>query len=409
MKLWKLLALSFIIAPSSWAITHNELEESVYYKYQENILSSNKSAPHMPLVPMEQSLFVDALWDLAEDNEPKALKALAEINTNHYELAQRLRVGILQIQSKVRSTFSDELIDELSSHLLLPEPNIKVIYLISAYHELLIHAGLDNLVGLAAAFPEFSDVNGPEVRSEVDIARAAYDLFYHSPKIGEYLNGKYEGGVKLFMFCRNDRSYPCMFALRDRNDEIVRNPNGSIWTQRSLAQSARKLPSHIRNGVTPTGVWTIDSVMPYADQNISYGRFRRMIINFIPKSSNEKRLISLLPESSQDQSWWKQSTVARDVGRNLFRIHGTGKTNPDPTSTFYPFRQTVGCISQRENLHDGHDWTDQRKILDRIMVAQGNDPIYANETKIKGLFYFIELDDVKAPIEKSDLARYGIE
>ena len=409
MKVWKLLTLSLLICSNSWAINHNEFEETLYYQYQAKILSSNKNAPAAPFAPFEQSLYVDALWDLVQEDEPKALKLLSKLNMVHYELAERLRIAILQIQAKVKTTLSEELVDDISNHLLLPEPEVKIIYLIATYHEMLINAGLENLVGLAASFEEFNNVNTQVIRSEVDASRMAIDLFYHSPDIRDYQNGKYEGGVKLFMFCRSNRNYPCMFAMRDANDEIVRNSDGSIWTQRSLAQSARKLPFNVRNGATPTGVWTIDSVMPHADQTISFGRFRRMIMNFIPKSNNESRLKSLLPASSHNLDWWKQSIVARDVGRNLFRIHGTGKTNPDSKSTFYPFRQTSGCISQRENVHDGHDWTDQRKLLDQIMIAQGNRPVYANETKIKGLLYFVEIDGKNAAVEKSDLASLGIE
>ncbi|MFA5584840.1 MAG: hypothetical protein WDA09_11570 [Bacteriovoracaceae bacterium] len=409
MKVWKLLSLSFLVCFNSWAITQTEFEETLYYQYQERILSSNKSAPHAAFAPFEQSLYVDALWDLVEEEEPKALSVLSNLDMVHYELAQRLRIGILQIQAKVKTTLSEELVEEISNHLLLPEPESKIVYLIASYEELLYNAGLENLIGLASQHEEYFNVNTQFIRNEMDTTKLAFDLFYNSPNIRDYQNGKYEGGVKLFMFCRKNRDYPCMFALRDVNDEIVRNDDGSIWTQRSLAQSARKLPYNVRNGATPAGVWTIDGVMPYADQTISFGRFRRMIMTFIPKSNNETRLKSLLPSSSHDQDWWKQTVVARDVGRNLFRIHGTGKTNPDPKSTFYPFRQTSGCISQRENVHNGHDWKDQRKLLDRIMIAQGNRPIYANETKIKGILYFIEIDNKNAPVEKSDLARLGIE
>lgn len=409
MKSWKLLALSFLVSAHVGAITQTEFEEKIYYEYQAKILNSNKSMPHVAFTPFEQSLYVDALWDLVEDEEPKAISALSKIETVHYELSERLRVGILQIQAQVKDKLSEELIDELSNHLLLPEPEIKIIYLIASYQELLIKAGHEELIGLASNFQEFFDVNVKDIRSENDAARTAIDLFYHSPAIEDYQNGAYKGGVKLFMFCRTNRDYPCLFAMRDANDEIVRNEDGSIWTQKSLAQSARKLPYNVRNGYTPTGVWTIDGVMPHADQTISFGRFRRMILNFIPKTKDETRLKSLLPASSHFENWWKQTVVARDLGRNLFRIHGTGKTNPDPKSSFYPFRQTSGCISQRENVHDGYDWKDQRKLLDRIMTAQGNKPVYANETKIKGILYFMEIDGKNAPVEPEDLAKLGIE
>src|SRR5690606_14102858 len=103
-----------------------------------------------------------------------------------------------------------------------------------------------------------------------------------------------------------------------------------IWTNPALASSARGIPSYSRNGNTPAGILTIDSVMPSADQQLSFGKFRRMILNFIPKSKNEVLTKKLLPESSHQNGWWKPAVVARDVGRNLLRIHGTGKINKDP-------------------------------------------------------------------------------
>src|SRR5690606_20409280 len=109
--------------------------------------------------PFEQSLYVDALWDLVEEEEPKALSVLSNLDMVHYELAQRLRIGILQIQAKVKNTLSEQLIDELSNHLLLPEPETKIIYLIASYEELLYNSGLENLVGLASQHEEFYNVN----------------------------------------------------------------------------------------------------------------------------------------------------------------------------------------------------------------------------------------------------------
>lgn len=410
MKVWKLLAFSLLFHSATYAAKQDVFEETLYYKYQEKILNHNaKSIPFAAITPFEQSLYVDALWDLVEEEEPTALELLADVNVIHYDLAQKLRVAILQLQSKVKSEISEGLIEELANHLILPEPDANIVYLIATYQELLINNGYENLVGLASQYPEFNDVNTQTVKDQAEVTRTVMDLFYDSPSLAEYQDGKYKGGIKLFMFCRTNRDYPCLFVMRDANDEIVRNEDGSIWSQNSLAQSARKLPYNVRNGYTPTGVWTIDGVMPSADQTISFGRFRRMILNFIPKTSQENRLKSLLPSIAQDQDWWKQTVVARDMGRNLFRIHGTGKTNPDPNSTFYPFRQTSGCISQRENVHDGYDWKDQRKLLDRIMQAQGNKAVYANETKIKGVLYVFEIDGKKATVTPEDLKNLGIE
>jgi len=198
-------------------------------------------------------------------------------------------------------------------------------------------------------------------------------------------------------------------VMKNVHGEVVRDEDGIIWSHKSLASSARGLPSYTRNGNTPTGILTIDSVMPVADQQMSFGKFRRMILNFIPKSKNESLMKSLLPSSSHNQDWWKSSVTARDIGRNLFRIHGTGKLNQDPTVPYYPFMRTAGCIAQRENSYDGITYKDQRELLDAIMVAMNMEPNYENEIKVKGILYLVEIDDKNAPVELEDLAFRGIE
>jgi hypothetical protein len=235
------------------------------------------------------------------------------------------------------------------------------------------------------------------------------DLFHKAPDVTTYMNGEYVNSVKIFMFCRENRLYPCLMVMRNVHGEVVRDDDGIIWSHKSLASSARGLPSYTRNGNTPTGILTIDSVMPAADQQVSFGKFRRMILNFIPKSKNESLMKSLLPASSHTEDWWKSSVTARDIGRNLFRIHGTGKLNQDPSVPYYPFMRTAGCIAQRENTYDGVKYQDQRELLDAIMIAMNMETNFENEIKVKGILYLVEIDDKNAPVELEDLALRGIE
>ena len=160
---------------------------------------------------------------------------------------------------------------------------------------------------------------------------------------------------------------------------------------------------------TPQGIHTIDSVMPSADAQMSFGKFRRLILNFIPKSKNEVLTKSLLPESSLNSDWWKSAVVSRDIGRNLLRIHGTGKINVDKQTPYYPFMRTSGCIAQRENTYDGVTYRDQRHLLDTVMKALDLAAIYENETQAKGILYLMEIDDKNAPVTLEDLSLRGIE
>ena len=101
--------------------------------------------------------------------------------------------------------------------------------------------------------------------------------------------------------------------------------------------------------------------------------------------------------------------VARDAGRNLLRIHGTGKINTDPSTPYFPFMRTSGCIAQKENTYEGVTYQDQRELLDDVMLAMDMEPEFNNGPKIKGILYLMDLDDKSAPVTLEDLASRGID
>lgn len=410
------LLMSFALALSTFSVwanpkLQNVYEETLYHSFKDTIVSGEKTQLKNinGFTAQEQSLFVDALWDLVEEENFEALKALDEVNTFHYQLIERLRVGILRIKYKRAEVLPQDLVDELHALLLNPVVETKIIYTLAAYEAELNGAGHTDIIELAKKHPQYFDISEDEVRRREITSDIVADLFHKTPDITTYMNGEYVKSVKIYMFCRENRLYPCLMTMRNVHGEVVRNEDGSIWTNPALGSSARGLPSYTRNGNTPQGVWTIDSVMPYADQQMSFGKFRRMMLNFIPKSKNEVLLKALLPESSHDQEWWRPTIVARDAGRNLFRIHGTLKINTDPSTPYYPFMRTSGCIAQRENTYDDVTFKDQRDLLDDIMTAMDLEPTYDNEVKVKGILYLIEIDDQNAPVTAADLSLRGIE
>jgi hypothetical protein len=413
MKNWMSLTISLLFMASASAAPDldNVYEEGLYYDYQAAILGISKKSinTNSGLTQKDQGLFVDALWDLTEVGNPHALKALGQMNTFHYSLTEKLRLGILGLKHNRTQALPADLVAELNNTLLNPIAETKLLYVIAAHKEDLLNAGHGDVITNARNHSQFFDVADNNI-SETDLTQnVVADLFYNSPNLSTYREGKYEEGIKLFMFCRTNRLYPCLMAMQDAQGETLRNSDGTLWTHPALGLSARGLPSHVRNGNTPAGIYTIDSVMPAADQRITFGRNRRMILNFIPKSDNENQIKSLLPESSHEEKWWMTSVVARDVGRNLLRIHGTGKLNQNPDSTFYPFMRTSGCVGQRENTYDGVTYRDQRILLDEIMKAMKVTPQFENETLIKGILYVIDIDDQTGAVEDRDLAYMGIE
>lgn len=409
MKQWMSLAFVALFTSSTFAYDSSVVEEKLYYDYQKSILKQTVDKTVQGFAPFDQALYVDALEDLLAENSPEALRALLITQDFHYALSEKLRLGILKMKYQQAPGLSPELVIELENALRTPEPDLKIIYLVAAYEELLISKNHSSLVDLAGSYAEYGNVSkNPDLKKTVSDEIVA-DLFFNSPDLSTFSKGQYAHGVKLFMFCRQNRLYPCVMVMRDSNGEVVRNEDGSIWTHRALASAKSGDPSYIRNGNTPAGIMTIDSVMPHADQQISFGKFRRLILNFVPKTRQDQLLMSLLPESSLTEGWWKQGVVARDIGRNLFRIHGTGKLNRNYDSPFWPFMQTAGCVAQRENTYGSETFMDQRKLLDKMMEAMRLTPNYANEAQIKGVFYFMELDGQNAPVTARDLMLRGIE
>ncbi len=407
-----LMFLTFILGLSlpSFATTQAVLEETLYFDFQKNILDKNLSQKGMNgFSAFEQGLFVDALWDLAEEKSPEALQTLDRLQTFHYSIFEKLRIGILRIKYRRAEALPEELVVELENALREPTTDLRLVYTIAAYEEELTGAGHTSLVQTARGHEEYFDVAEDAERKKELSKDVIADIFHLAPDVTTYMNGEYVKSVKIFMFCRSNRLYPCLMTMKNAHGEVVRNVDGTIWTHKALASSARGLPSYVRNGNTPAGIFTIDSVMPTADQQISYGKNRRMILNFIPKSRNEKLLRSLLPETSQDEEWWRPTITARDIGRNLFRIHGTGKINNDPQVPYYPFMRTSGCIAQRENTYEGITFNDQRVLLDTIMKSLDLEPSYENEPKVKGLIYLVEVDDVDEVVSIDTLRSYGIE
>lgn len=233
------------------------------------------------------------------------------------------------------------------------------------------------------------------------------DLIVNTPDYAHYKNGEYHNKLKVFMFCRNDRNFPCRMVLKDIFNNFVTNDDGSIWSIPTLALSKYALPYNVTNGSTPTGVHLMNSVMPEANRQNAFGKFRRVILDWVASSEKDVDMKHFLPESSHKSLWWKQASVSRDNGRHYLRIHGTGLINNDETLSYYPHIPTSGCISTLEGQYQ-ENYIDQRKLLDKMMKAMQLAPVYTNETDIKGVLYVINLDNEKSAVSEKDLKKLAL-
>ena len=135
---------------------------------------------------------------------------------------------------------------------------------------------------------------------------------------------------------------------------------------------------------------------------------RRMILDFPHASTDEAYYKRFLPKSSYGESWWREGVEARNIGRSLFRLHGTGMRNSNTRSKYYPFIRTRGCVATRESRYGDIEYKDQQLVLNKMMEAMGLTPKYANETKIRGLLYIVNINNEKKAVNIHDLEKLDL-
>lgn len=396
-----------------------EVEETLYYGYYERLAD-----PTAQLVETD-FLSNDEIRILFDATEAALVEGVLAVNMREWmplwrignlparEQVRWFRLQALQSEAGAAEEFEMALVDRFTAFLPDAASDVSLLYeFLKSAPYWRSAAGRYLMQRVEESNPEaareYHRVVGTAFTSPSPSPEMIRDLFFEMPPIASHMNGAYAGKPRLFLFCRHNRVYPCLFVFKDRFDQPMRRANGDLWTQPALAHSSRGLPFNQTNGYTPQGVFHIDGVMPEANRPLDFGQWRRLILDFVDRSPNESEMQLLLPRSAEGMTWWKQAAIARDVGRGSLRIHGTGRRNNDPNSIYYPHKPTSGCISQRELMYDGVEYIDQRLILNQWMIASGLEPVFANETRIKGLLYVIEINDERRKVTPQDLEAFGI-
>lgn len=381
-------------------------KESYYDGYVRSIGNMPLLLPFFLSKAEDTKLFTDALWDVVTVEKNKTVQSMISgLSTDRLALADRVRFQILSAwpQKAVLSQDLQKEINDLSRSRTLDR---RTLYLLFSYAEQIeIPSALTRQLekqNAEALAPLVAAEKAFRVKTKEEIK----DLYFNSPELGDVADGRYKNGIRVFMFCRSNRAYPCLFLMKDRNNQPVYESEGKLWHQPALGFSKLGLPYNQRNGHTPSGVLTIDSVMPTPEPTEVFGQFRRFILNFVAKSENEAENRKFLPATAQTADWWKEANVARDVGRDLLRVHGSGKLPDDPSAPNWPLRPTLGCIMQREGKVGRVTYKDQRRLLDTSMEALGLEKIYNNETAITGVLYLIDLDTKKKAVTYEDIQEY---
>jgi hypothetical protein len=189
-----------------------------------------------------------------------------------------------------------------------------------------------------------------------------------------------------------NRTRPGTLVIKKNDGTWSKDKSGSIWSLPVLGMSSRGLDYHYTNGQTPQGVYTVDGVMKKADRFLDFGKFRRLILNFIPKSDDEKMIKHLLPKSHWNLNWWREAVIARELGRSHLRIHGAGRKNLKIGTSYFPFVPTSGCLATREGHFGLFKFNDQKKILNQLIQALDLPNEESSEEKISAKLLVINTD-----------------
>jgi hypothetical protein len=401
-------------------ILKSQADEELLIQTQSDITAGKFNVGVEKDAQINADILLQAISDTALNGEPEvqqnALQALDRLENKNLELAARVQaeairrtilkkdaLGMLKTASN-----DDSLIATYFFKALFKTLDKKSVYTLLTNADVFTENSWRSLISWTKSrYPQWAQMLIPSEKAAPTVTNDIIkDVFNFEPS-NQYASGKYYKKPRVFMFCRSVREYPCLMVMKDGDGNVWRDAKGSVWSQPALGYSHHKLPATKPNGNSPAGIQRIDGVMPTADSTLTYGKFRRLILNFVGEGKNESFTKLLIPASSYNSDWWKQASVARDIGRGALRIHGAGWFSLK-SSPWYTFVPTSGCIAKREGSYDGTKFVDQRLFLDELMRISGLEVKAENEEKITALLYLIEIDAKKAPVKLADLQAIGL-
>jgi hypothetical protein len=176
---------------------------------------------------------------------------------------------------------------------------------------------------------------------------------------------------QMYVLCRPNRDILCLAVLKDGNGKFVKQVN-QLWSVPLLLQSLRNLDWYFTNGRTPQGIYRMEGISLQPDDEVfhAYGQFSLVnlfvpfengVNAFLPNqkgafTGNLQAYQALLPPSWRSYQPMQQTYWAGNVGRSLFRIHGSG-------AEIDFFRNKAGVVNARN-----FDWNATLGCLSAIEI-----------------------------------------
>jgi len=198
--------------------------------------------------------------------------------------------------------------------------------------------------------------------------------------------------LHMYVFCQRDRYVLCRAVLKDRAGQFVRHSNGTLWSVPLLLKSLHNLNWNFERGETPQGVYRVEEENDEFFR--AYGNFD-LVKLFLPFEAGTKEFlpgspgpfqgslseyVNLLPPSWRSHWGMQQSYWAGKIGRNFFRIHGSGEApnffpGKDRYGDSYSWNPTIGCLSALELYNEKGQLVkaDMPKILKALEIVGGKD------------------------------------
>lgn len=212
-----------------------------------------------------------------------------------------------------------------------------------------------------------------------------------------------KGNVIVISLQRKNRNYPGLTFIRNKEGEF-------ITAVPQLARSISGLPSYIKNGNTPQGVFRMDGLGKSQAEfigptlNIQLTMPGEYDARHFYKDSTIDSLTtditfykSLLPDNYKNYDPAFEAYYAGLSGRTEIIAHGTTlKPSYYFSEKFYPYSPTLGCLSTLELWNDNsglREMSDQQKLVDAVTSAGGAD----------GYYIVIDIDDSQKPVTADEV------
>jgi hypothetical protein len=210
---------------------------------------------------------------------------------------------------------------------------------------------------------------------------------------------------KFYSLQRANRDYTGLLMIQKPDGQFLKNSDGTIFSIPQLARSVTNLPYFIKNGNTPSGVYSILGVSNSNNPEIGPIPVLKLGLPFeidIRKfSKNDYTKWTLEAYLNHFPLEWrglediKQSYIAGQLGRTGIWAHGsTLDSSFYKDKKYYPLLPTFGCMSAYEQWNSDGSLikSDQQKLINII-----------KKEKIQGLYYVIDLNDDKREVSIEDI------